>query len=98
MASQLYVIEHGIEDVSSESPVEVVLAVQPVLDASDDPAASAAWCERLLDMYRRWASRRHMQIEERPGARGDPSLAVISGFGAARVLSRETGLHVLEYT
>jgi ATP-dependent Clp protease ATP-binding subunit ClpC len=97
LASQLYVIEHGIQDISSESPVEVVLAVQPVLDASDDPSTSAAWCERLLEMYRRWAARRHMQIDEVTGAASCTSLAVISGFGAARILARETGLHVLEY-
>src|SRR5690606_23463215 len=36
LASQLYVIEHGIEDVRLNSAVEVVLAVQPMLDASDD--------------------------------------------------------------
>lgn len=98
LASQLYVIEHGIEDVTSNAPVEVVLAVQPMQDASDDPSTSAAWCEQLIQMYRRWASRRHMLIDLVAGAASAPTLAVISGFGAARLLSRGAGLHVLEYS
>ena len=79
------------------SPVEVVLTVQPVLDAGPDPASSARWSERLLDTYRRWASRRQMQWELVPGSSSAPGLAVVSGFGAARILGREAGLHVLEY-
>lgn len=97
LASQLYVIEHGIEDVKSNAPVEIVLAVQPMLDASDDPSTSAAWCAQLLRMYRSWASRRHMLFDHVSGAASGPTLAVVSGFGAARILSREAGLHVLEY-
>jgi ATP-dependent Clp protease ATP-binding subunit ClpC len=97
LASQLYLVQHGIEDVLTESPVEVVLSVQPVLDAGPDPASSARWCERLLDTYRQWASRRQMQWDIVPGASSTPSLAVVSGFGAARILGREAGLHVLEY-
>ena len=97
LASQLYLVRHGIEDVLSESPVEVVLSVQPVLDAGPDPASSARWCGRLLDTYRLWASRRQMQWDLVPGSPSTPALAVVSGFGAARILGREAGLHVLEY-
>lgn len=98
LASQLYVIEHGIEDVRLNSAVEVVLAVQPMLDASDDSSTSTTWCEQVLQMYRRWASRRHMLIEFVSGPPPSPALAIISGFGASRILSREAGLHVLEYS
>jgi ATP-dependent Clp protease ATP-binding subunit ClpC len=97
LASQLYLVQHGIEDVFSGSPVEVVLTVQPVLEAAPDPAASARWCERLLDMYRRWGARRHMQWDDQPRSPASPPLVVVSGFGAARILGREVGLHVLEY-
>jgi hypothetical protein len=75
----------------------MVLSVQPTLDAAHDAAASGRWCEQLLEMYRQWAARRHMQWEEVSGPRVAPRLAVISGFGASRVLLREVGLHTLEY-
>jgi ATP-dependent Clp protease ATP-binding subunit ClpC len=98
LASQLYVIEHGIDDLLADMPVEVILAVQPVLDSARDETASTSWSDRLIDMYRRWASGRRMQWEEIPRTSPSaPTLAVISGFGAARVLEREADLHVLEY-
>ena len=98
LALQLHVIQHGIDDALAGAPVEVVLAIQPVLDGAPDAAASARWCERVLEMYRRWASRRHMQWDEVPGAASSsPILAVVSGFGAARILAGEAGLHVLDY-
>jgi ATP-dependent Clp protease ATP-binding subunit ClpC len=97
LASQLYIIRHGIDDVLTGAPVEVVLSVQPVLDAAPDPAATARWCERLLEMYRRWGTRRHMQWEDLPPRPGSPALAVVSGFGVARILAAEAGLHTLEF-
>jgi ATP-dependent Clp protease ATP-binding subunit ClpC len=44
-------------------------------------------------MYRKWAAKRGMQVEEH-GASG--SLLAISGFGAYRLLEQEAGLHVFE--
>ena len=98
LASQIYLIQHGVEDVLTHSPVEIVLTVQPALDADPDHVASAKWCERVLEMYRRWASRRHMQWDDIPRpAPHLPALVVVSGFGAARILGRDAGLHLLEY-
>jgi hypothetical protein len=97
LASALYLVQHGMEDVRLNAAIEVVLSVQPVLDAAPDPAASQQWAERLLDMYRRWASRRHMQWDELSATAASAPLVVVSGFGAARILQREAGLHVLEY-
>ena len=39
-----------------------------------------------------------MQIEEIPGPTSAPTLTVISGLGAGRILARQSGLHVLEYS
>ena len=97
LASQLFVVRHGIEDVLTDEPVEVVLAVQPVLDRDASPAVNARWCERLLEMYRAWCALRGMRIAEvSPGSPGR-SLLVISGFGASRLLGGEAGLHVMDY-
>jgi len=97
LASQLFLVNHGIEDAMTDAPVEVVLAVQPVLDQTRHADVSTRWCERLLEMYRKWAARRGMQVSEIGVPEARLNLFVISGFGAARLLSSEAGLHVLDY-
>ena len=92
LASQVYVVHHGIDDVLTDAPVEVMLTVQPIRESSADAAAAARWSERIMDMYRGWATRRHMLWEEVA-----PALVLVSGFGAMRILEREAGLHILEY-
>jgi ATP-dependent Clp protease ATP-binding subunit ClpC len=94
-ALQLHLIGEGICDVEENAAVEVVLAIEPAFERQGDAAASVAWCKRLADMYRAWASKRHMQLTEIPDAGGNP-LMLLSGFGAARALAREVGLHVLD--
>jgi ATP-dependent Clp protease ATP-binding subunit ClpC len=96
LAVQLYLIQHGIDDVLLNAPVEIVLAVQPAL-GSGSSDASARWSERLLDMYRQWAARRHLQWDELAGTSTSPVLVTLSGFGAARILERESGLHIMDY-
>jgi ATP-dependent Clp protease ATP-binding subunit ClpC len=96
LASQLFVVRHGIEDAVSDAPVEVALCVQAVLDLAPNPVLSARWCDRLLEMYRAWVGRRGMHLEE-VSASGSRRVFVISGFGAARLLKGEAGLHILDY-
>ncbi len=97
LALQLLVIGRGVADVLDQAPVEMALAVQPSLDGAHDPATSDRWCAQVFEMYQRWADRRHMSWEAVPAPQGEVRLAVVSGFGAARVLQREVGLHTLEY-
>jgi ATP-dependent Clp protease ATP-binding subunit ClpC len=98
LASQLFGLRHGIADVTSGAPVEVALAVQPVLqERPTDPNVASRWCERVIDMYRKWAAQRGMQLTEVPGLPNAPVLFIVSGFGAARLLEDEVGLHVLDY-
>jgi hypothetical protein len=79
LASQLFVVGHGVEDAITDAPVEVVVSVQPVLGGGD-ARAGAQWCGRLLEMYRRWAAHRGMHTSE------VEELIVFSGLGAARLL------------
>lgn len=61
---------------------------------------SEAFARRLVEMYRAWAARRRMRIEEleeRSGADGWRWTAAISGYGAFLLLEPEAGLHVLEF-
>ncbi|HEX2492554.1 MAG TPA: AAA family ATPase [Steroidobacter sp.] len=94
LASQLHLVELGIDDALGKSPIEVVLSATSAMDRGADPVQAREWCGRLLHMYRGWAAQRRMQIEEVTDA--EASLLVVCGFGAARILSSEAGLHVLE--
>ncbi len=96
LALQLYLVEQGIDDVAQDAPVDALLNVEPVFDG-DGKANTDAWCTRILGMYRKWADRRHMQLEELapPGGKG-PGILQVSGFGACRTLIAECGLHVLD--
>ena len=94
-ALQLLLVDRGIRDALGDAAVEVVLSVEPAMDSGADAEQTARWCKRVADMYDGWVTRRHMQGTQR----ALPSLArslVVSGFGAASVLLRENGLHVLE--
>jgi ATP-dependent Clp protease ATP-binding subunit ClpC len=97
LALQLHLVEQGIADLLAGSPVDILLSVEPVLDGAADASTQAAWCNRLMQMYRHWAERRHMQLDEHgaPKKDGAPVLQ-FAGFGAFRRLESEIGLHVLE--
>src|SRR5581483_10363052 len=60
LALQINLVQQGIADALQYSPVDALLVVEPALDGSSDPLSDANWCERLTDMYRQWARRRHM--------------------------------------
>ena len=96
LAQQLVTIEQGVADVLADAPQEVVLAVQPALDHAADASQHGEWCARLIDMYRQWARLRRMQLSEHVVAGATTPWLVVGGFGAHRILSGESGLHVLE--
>ena len=97
LASQLFVIGHGIEDALTDAPVEIGVSVQPVFERASDAAVSHEWCRRLLSMYRAWAAKRGMQLSDVDGPSGRLPLLVISGFGCRRLLAGESGLHVNDF-
>jgi len=97
LALQLHLIEEGITDVFENAPMEMAILVEPALEGSGDRQHAIKWCAQILDMYRAWTSNRHMQSTE---IASEDSAALptilVTGFGAHRILSRESGLHVLE--
>ncbi len=97
LALQIHLVGEGIRDAHEAAPIEVLLAVEPAFDRPGEKQASIEWCRTLLDMYRAWGRARNMQISETDAdpATGLPRL-IVSGFGAARTLDNEKGLHVLE--
>ncbi|HEY5347579.1 MAG TPA: hypothetical protein VIJ72_05260, partial [Rhizomicrobium sp.] len=92
LALQLHLVDGGIQDAMTDAPIDAVIVIEPVLEAGAESGATAQWRERLEQMYRRWAQRRHMQMSDT----GRPGLILIGGFGAFRTLLGEAGLHVLE--
>jgi ATP-dependent Clp protease ATP-binding subunit ClpC len=97
LALQLYVVKHGIEDVLSDALIEVTLIVQPSHERRADTQSAANWAERLAEMYGHWASKRRMQWSAIVLPNSSAKALAITGFGAARILSNEIGLHVLEH-
>ena len=99
LAQQIYLVQQGIQDVHDNTPIEMVLAVEPAFEKPGDLASVRGWCAEVLGMYRAWAHARHMQITELPAGRaGALPWLMISGFGAHRLLAQEVGLHVLDMT
>jgi len=98
LALQLHLIREGIRDAFDNAPVELALIVEPVFDGAGDRQATLAWCNRLRSMYRAWAAKRRMQFLDMPGSAKDKGAPImtVGGFGAYRILSPESGLHVLE--
>jgi ATP-dependent Clp protease ATP-binding subunit ClpC len=96
LALQLHLVDEGIKDIFDDSPVEIVLTVEPVFDGTADHHQSLAWCRRLTAMYRAWADKRRMQFSAIAERTNEAPIVLISGFGACRALSPEAGLHIFE--
>jgi ATP-dependent Clp protease ATP-binding subunit ClpC len=96
LALRLHLVDEGIKDVFDDSPVEIVLTVEPVFDGTADHQQSLAWCHRLIAMYSAWADKRRMQFNAVAERNNEAPIALIGGFGASRALSAEAGLHIFE--
>lgn len=94
----LYLLELAIRDIAEQRPQDAIVALQ-VGDAERLRHAADArqWWQQVLRMYLQWAERRGMRAEvlAQDAAQCTARLSV-SGFGAYRLLERESGLHVLE--
>lgn len=97
LALQLLSVQHGLQDLNENAPVEVALAIEPALEAPGESGASRAWCDELHGMYAAWSLNRQMKRGDGPSLTpGAPPVLTVSGFGAFRTLLPEAGLHVLE--
>ncbi len=98
LALQLWLVKGGIDDVFDGAAVEVAIVVEPALEGpAGEAGETRAWCHELLSMYRAWSRNRHMQTSELAGTDGSLPILLVAGFGAARVLKAECGLHILEF-
>jgi ATP-dependent Clp protease ATP-binding subunit ClpC len=95
VALQLFNIRQGLDDIARRAPIDALLLVEPSMEAGADALAATAWCRRLADMYRNWATRRRIQFAEIKDGAALPILH-FTGFGAFRTLQGEAGLHVFD--
>ncbi len=96
LALQLHVLQQGIDDLTGDAPVDVLLRIEPALEhGGGDGTDAAAWRETLTAMYRQWVAKRRLHLSELAGRSGAPIL-LVGGFGAFRTLKSEAGLHLLE--
>lgn len=98
VALNLYLLEAAWIDMKEDRPGEVLVAIR-LLPAEGDPDLGPEWLGTIASMYSAWATRRlarHQPIVEA----GDPAMRMllISGAGVCRLLSPESGRHVLERT
>ncbi len=102
LALQLYLIEAALGDLAAGRSAEVFLRLEVVSEDQGDVAEARRFRDRLLDMYRAWAARRHVRLVvlqsaglQSAGFDGD-LVAAIAGLGVHGILEGETGLHVYE--
>ncbi|MCB9883757.1 MAG: AAA family ATPase [Planctomycetes bacterium] len=108
LALQLYMIRHALDDLEAGRAAELYLAIETAIEsasvtanelASEGAVQSAEarrFRERLFEMYRAWAKRRHVRFETLRSMDGDQALAAIAGLGVHGILGSEAGLHVFE--
>lgn len=98
LALQAHLVKEGLRDVAENAPVEVALLVEAALDVNPaERQAVGPWRAQVLEMYRGWCRKRSLTVADvEPVRDGGLPVLLVSGFGAARALAREAGLHVLE--
>ncbi len=94
LALLVLALQAAIEAVLQQQPEDARIQIRP---ADPRGAASLAWRDRLLGMYRQWAKPRGMRIsgEVIDATSGGVTLQV-SGYAAYQSLAPEAGLHVLD--
>ena len=89
LAQRLYVLDRALAGLDDGVPPDAYVAVRP--ESTNADGAAEAFARRLLTMYRSWADRRGMRVEEFDGG-----FLAVSGLGASTILGPEAGRHVLE--
>src|SRR4029453_12437569 len=91
---RLYVLDNALAGIETDDATEVFVDVSP----SGGPAGRGAepFADQLAPMYLAWGERRGMSADRVQSEAGRHLLAV-AGLGCMRILSDETGLHVLEH-
>lgn len=94
LASRLYVLEQALAGLEEDAPQDVFVRLRPA--AGSRPPEAAPFAGTLAEMYLAWGERRGMRVERLASGAGTEELLAVSGLGAASILAREAGLHVLE--
>ena len=99
LALQLHLLDLAVRDAVERRPSDALVAVDAWGESGAPSKESNTFAARIASMYRSWAERRGLQLEELPVAATDGIFRTafgVSGFGAFATLARESGLHLLE--
>ncbi len=101
LSQNLYLLELACSDIKEERPSDAILLVTIGRERGAETLHLSGFAEELADMYRAWAKRRRMRLRvldqvPRENPTGFRFLALVEGYGAYTILSKENGLHVLE--
>lgn len=101
LGQQLYLLQAAIAGIIDDRPQDAYLSVEALHDPREDPARVETFASRIAAMYRQWARKRRMALEELDPPASDgtsPRRTVfsVSGYGAFTILEPETGLHVFD--
>lgn len=90
LAERLYLLDRACAGASPSDPADAFLELRSTgLERAGD-----RFRQQLQEMYEAWATRRGMRVRELWSETS--RLLAVSGIGAYRILSAETGLHVFE--
>jgi ATP-dependent Clp protease ATP-binding subunit ClpC len=90
LAQRLLLLDIALDALDAGEVPDAFLLVAPV-------GRGDGFFRELTGMYRAWAERRGMQLEELgTGPGGSGAMVAVSGLGAHRILAAESGLHVFE--
>jgi ATP-dependent Clp protease ATP-binding subunit ClpC len=93
VAERIYLMQLSLESFLQGEAQDAFLRIS-VSEADGEEALS--WARRIRDMYKAWARKRKMRVEEIGRLdRNEIGLAV-SGWAAYKILQDETGLHLWE--
>ncbi|MEO6597797.1 MAG: AAA family ATPase [Planctomycetota bacterium] len=95
LAARVLLLQLAFAAIERGCAQDAYVSVAPVHDPNGDAAATAAFAQQLVAMYRSWAERRGMELRMLDGA-GKAVLIAVAGFAAWPILGAENGLHVLE--
>jgi ATP-dependent Clp protease ATP-binding subunit ClpC len=90
IAERLYLLDRACAGADASDPADAFLELRA---AVVDPVEEDFGLE-LRDMYEAWGKRRGMRVRRLESDAGH--LLAVSGIGAFRILSAESGLHVFE--
>ena len=101
IAQSCYLLTEAIRSLEEGIGSDLFISVETQSERGKDPADLKAFAGDIAQMYRNWGKRRRMRMAVLHGGVGQPgylfyAVYAVTGYGALRILQKESGYHVLE--